>query len=133
MAFGRLVLPFAVVYNPCNAEYVRTKILTKGAVVMVDATPFRQWYAGHYGAALGVKKGKPIPEADAAIVNRTRSKAAQRKVDGRDGKVDSKIQDQVSSGRVMCKITSRPGQSGRCDGTILEGKELEFYQRKLKH
>jgi small subunit ribosomal protein S8e len=30
-------------------------------------------------------------------------------------------------------ISSRPGQSGRCDGYILEGKELEFYQRKLKN
>lgn len=29
-------------------------------------------------------------------------------------------------------VSSRPGQSGRCDGYILEGKELEFYLRKLK-
>lgn len=30
------------------------------------------------------------------------------------------------------KVASRQGQCGRCDGHILEGKELEFYQRKLK-
>jgi hypothetical protein len=30
------------------------------------------------------------------------------------------------------KISSRPGQSGRCDGYVLEGQELEFYVRKLK-
>ena len=29
-------------------------------------------------------------------------------------------------------VSSRPGQSGRCDGYILEGKELEFYLKKLK-
>ena len=29
-------------------------------------------------------------------------------------------------------VASRPGQSGRCDGYILEGKELEFYLRKLR-
>jgi small subunit ribosomal protein S8e len=29
-------------------------------------------------------------------------------------------------------ISSRPGQSGRADGYILEGKELEFYVKKLK-
>ena len=29
-------------------------------------------------------------------------------------------------------VSSRPGQSGRCDGYILEGKELEFYVRKIK-
>lgn len=29
-------------------------------------------------------------------------------------------------------IASRPGQCGRSDGYILEGKELEFYMRKIK-
>jgi len=29
-------------------------------------------------------------------------------------------------------IASRPGQCGRADGYILEGKELEFYMRKIK-
>ena len=38
----------------------------------------------------------------------------------------------VSPSLSLACIASRPGQSGRCDGYILEGKELEFYQRKLK-
>lgn len=29
-------------------------------------------------------------------------------------------------------LASRPGQVGRADGYILEGKELEFYLRKIK-
>lgn len=29
-------------------------------------------------------------------------------------------------------ISSRPGQVGRADGYILEGKELEFYLRKIR-
>lgn len=29
-------------------------------------------------------------------------------------------------------LASRPGQCGRADGYILEGKELEFYHRKIK-
>lgn len=29
-------------------------------------------------------------------------------------------------------ISSRPGQSGRSDGYLLEGKELEFYVKKIK-
>jgi small subunit ribosomal protein S8e len=33
----------------------------------------------------------------------------------------------------MCVVLcSRPGQCGRCDGYILEGKELEFYLRKMQ-
>ena len=30
------------------------------------------------------------------------------------------------------KISSRPGQSGRCDGYVLEGKELDFYIKKMQ-
>ena len=29
-------------------------------------------------------------------------------------------------------ITSRPGQVGKADGYLLEGKELEFYVKKLE-
>lgn len=32
---------------------------------------------------------------------------------------------------VAC-VASRPGQCGRSDGYVLEGKELEFYLRKIK-
>jgi small subunit ribosomal protein S8e len=28
-------------------------------------------------------------------------------------------------------VSSRPGQTGRVDGYILEGRELEFYQKQL--
>jgi len=37
----------------------------------------------------------------------------------------------MNKGRLYAKITSRPGQSGRADGYLLEGKELEFYSKKL--
>ena len=36
------------------------------------------------------------------------------------------------SGRLMARVSSRPGQCGRCDGYLLEGKELDFYMRKLR-
>jgi len=38
---------------------------------------------------------------------------------------------QFAGGRLLAAISSRPGQCGRADGYILEGKELEFYQRRL--
>ena len=34
---------------------------------------------------------------------------------------------------MVAKLSSRPGQSGRADGYILEGKELEFYLKKIRH
>jgi small subunit ribosomal protein S8e len=46
--------------------------------------------------------------------------------------IDSKVADQFNSGRLLACVSSRPGQSGRCDGYVLEGKELEFYQKKLE-
>merc|ERR1711920_984507 len=33
----------------------QTRILVKGAVVTIDATPFRQFYENHYSKALGRK------------------------------------------------------------------------------
>lgn len=57
----------------------------------------------------------------------------QKKLDARkaESKIDSKLSEQAATGRLLARITSRPGQSGRADGYILEGKELEFYQRKI--
>jgi len=42
-----------VVYNATNNEFVRTNTLVKGAIVQIDATPFKNWYQKHYGVTLG--------------------------------------------------------------------------------
>merc|ERR1712146_285350 len=47
-----------VVYNASSNELVRTNTLVKNAIVLVDATPFRQWYEQHYGQQIGTKKSK---------------------------------------------------------------------------
>merc|ERR1712198_143974 len=122
-----------VMYNASNNELVRTKTLVKNCIVLVDATPFRTWYESHYALPLGRKKGKPTKEEE-AVLNKKRSKKAQKKYDERKktAKVDAALEEQFGTGRVLACIASRPGQSGRCDGYILEGKELEFYMRKIK-
>lgn len=121
-----------VVYNASNNELVRTKTLVKNAIVQIDATPFRQWFEAHYAVPLGRKK-KGDKEAESAV-NTPRSKSVQKKVAARaaGSKIDQALEDQFATGRLLACISSRPGQSGRADGYILEGKELEFYQRKLK-
>lgn len=45
-----------VVYNASNNELVRTQTLVKGAIIQVDAAPFKQWYLQHYGVEIGRKK-----------------------------------------------------------------------------
>lgn len=123
-----------MVYNASNAELVRTNTLTKGAIVMIDATPFRQYYAAKYNKVMGQKKGKAVSKADSAILNRKKSKHLQRKLDSRANasRIDQHVSDAGVTGRLFARLSSRPGQSGRADGYILEGRELEFYIKKTE-
>ncbi|KYM81729.1 40S ribosomal protein S8 [Atta colombica] len=123
-----------VVYNASNNELVRTKTLVKNAIVTIDATPFRQWYEGHYVLPLGRKRGAKLTEAEEEVLNKKRSKKAESKYKARQrfAKVEPALEEQFATGRVLACIASRPGQCGRADGYILEGKELEFYMRKIK-
>merc|ERR1712061_306118 len=123
-----------VVYNAANNEWVRTKTLVKNAIVVIDAAPFRQWYEAHFALPLGRKKGAKLTDAEEAVLNKKRSKKATKKYAERqkDAKVEQGLTDQFMTGRVLAAISSRPGQCGRSDGYVLEGKELEFYLRKIK-
>jgi small subunit ribosomal protein S8e len=46
-------------------------------------------------------------------------------------KIEAAVESQFANGRLYAVIASRPGQSGRADGYILEGEELSFYLRKM--
>ena len=123
-----------VVYNACNNELVRTKTLVKNAIVVIDGTPFRQWYEAHYATPLGRKKGTKLTEAEDEAINKKRSNKTEAKYKERQktATIEAALEDQFGAGRLMAAISSRPGQCGRADGYILEGKELEFYLRKIK-
>lgn len=121
-----------VVYNASNNELVRTKTLVKNSIIQIDATPFRTWYETHYGVKIGAKKGAKKPVAEEATTKA--SPHVQKKIADRQKNrtLDPALDEAFASGRLLACIASRPGQSGRCDGYILEGKELEFYAKKLK-
>nr|QBH73384.1 40S ribosomal protein S8 [Nicoletia phytophila] len=123
-----------VVYNASNNELVRTKTLVKNAIVTIDAAPFRNWYESHYAIPLGRKKGAKLTETEEANLNKKRSKKAMKKYKKRQtlAKVEAALEEQFQTGRILACIASRPGQCGRADGYVLEGKELEFYLRKIK-
>ncbi|CAL8462202.1 g1733 [Coccomyxa elongata] len=128
-----------VVYNASNNELVRTQTLVKSAIIQVDATPFKQYYAQHYGVEAGMKKKtaaaaaaedeKKASEEAKKLSNHVERKLKQR---NQNRKLDEALDAQFAGGRLLAAISSRPGQCGRVDGYILEGKELEFYQRKLQ-
>merc|ERR1712194_123477 len=95
-----------VVYNASNNELLRTNTLVKGCIIEIDSTPYRQWYEQHYGVKIGKKK-----EDGESTTDVKKSAHVLRKI----------------KARLLAKVSSRPGQSGRCDGYIIEGVELKFY------
>merc|ERR1712002_355303 len=113
------------VYNASNNELVRTKTLVKNCIVSIDSTPFRQWYENHYALPLGRKKGAKLTEDEQKALN----KFEERK---KTAKVAQALEEQFTTGRLLACLSSRPGQCGRADGYILEGKELDFYLRKIR-
>jgi small subunit ribosomal protein S8e len=137
-----------VVYNATSNELVRTKTLVKNAIVVVDAAPFKLWYARQYGINVDESANKKAKKATVSK-NKKAKKAAHgaAKFDvnkasaelkrkwafrNRTHKIEKALEDQLKLGRIMAKITTRPGQHGRADGAVLEGAELSFYQKKLE-
>ncbi|XP_077227757.1 small ribosomal subunit protein eS8-like isoform X3 [Tasmannia lanceolata] len=96
-----------VVYNASNNELVRTQTLVKSAIV---------------------QEGEGTTE-DAKKSNHVIRKLEKRQ---QGHKLDPHIEEQFGGGRLLAAISSRPGQCGRGDGYILEGKELEFYMKKIQ-
>ena len=118
-------------YNASNNELVRTKTLVKGAVVLIDAHPFKSWYETHYGVKIGQKKNKKVEGETAEVAKGSNHVMKTRAARNKGRVLDALIDNQMASGRIFAKVNSRPGQSGRADGYILEGKELEFYKKQM--
>ena len=124
-----------VLYNASNQELVRTKTLMKNAIVAIDASPFKQWYLQHYGIELGKKTAAEAAEeghAEQTDVKKSRAVQTKLKKRNKGHKLDAHVEDQFVQGRLYACLSSRPGQCGRADGYILEGRELEFYTRKMQ-
>merc|ERR1712226_1819201 len=122
-----------VVYNATSNELVRTKTLLKNTIVQIDGQPFKQWYKKKYGVTLGIKKktGK-AEEVVKEEEKRSNHVICKQKYRESKQKLDPMVDEQFQSGRLLACIASRPGQSGRADGYVLEGDELQFYKRKLE-
>lgn len=136
-----------VVYNATNNELIRTKTLVKNAIVQVDANPFKAYLLNHYKGVKDAEtqiKGKLELNFEAGLPKEELAKkteALKGKMKTGDRKylkrrlhhqIETNVQNQFTRGVVLACITSRPGQNGRADGYILEGKELEFYLKKIE-
>merc|ERR1711912_98549 len=84
-----------VVYNATSNELVRTKTLVKGAIVAIDANPFRSYYESHYSKALGRKKTHEFSEEEAKKKYANRQKTAD---------VAANLNTQFLQGKVLAKV-----------------------------
>ena len=128
-----------VVYNASNNELVRTKTIVKNCIVQIDSAPFRTWFIKRYNKKLGKAAKEEAPQAEAPKAEAPKEEKVQKKsrhllkeIAKRNSFVDPNLEEQFNSGRLFACISSRPGQVGRADGYVLEGKELEFYMKKME-
>jgi small subunit ribosomal protein S8e len=121
-----------VVFNATNNELVRTQTLVKNCIVAIDPTPFKYYWYIHYDD----NKITRMPE----ISDPDRKKKLEEKRNKHKKTHPYKDQldklgrffELLNKGRLYACITSRPGQVGKADGYLLEGKELEFYIKKVE-
>merc|ERR1711963_1250384 len=115
--------------NASDNDLVRTKKLVKNAIITVEAAPFSTWYNSWYGVQIG--KGKDDGDKDKKEVKFGKNARKRHALRQKTRKLDDNIADQFKQGRLYACISSRPGQCGRADGYIIEGKELDHYKRKM--
>jgi small subunit ribosomal protein S8e len=121
-----------VVYNATNNELVRTQTLVKGAIVAVDPLPFKYYWHIHYEEKKVNKLPEiPVPERKKALEDKREKNKKKHPFSEQIEKLHHFF-DMMNKGKLLVCITSRPGQSGRCDGYLLEGKELDFYCKKIE-
>lgn len=94
-----------VVFNASNNELVRTKTLVKNAIIVIDATPFRQWYEAHYILPMGRKRETKAQLAEDPVLSKKRCKSVMAKYVDRQrfAKVEPALEEQFASGRVLGK------------------------------
>lgn len=94
-----------VVYNASNNELVRTKTLVKNAIIVIDATPFRQWYEAHYILPLGRKRETKQQLAEDPVLSKKRCRKVMQKYVARQrfSKVEQALEEQFASGRLLGK------------------------------
>jgi small subunit ribosomal protein S8e len=80
---------------------------------------------------LGKKRQKGAAETE-EVTKKSNSVDKKKAARLATGKVEPAVEKQFEAGRLYAVISSRPGQSGRADGYVLEGEELAFYQRAVR-
>jgi hypothetical protein len=116
-----------------TTSLVRTKTLVKNCIVQIDASPFAQWYLNHYGLNIGiccfiqVKRPKKPPKPQQ---NQKKLKKNWRKEPRIESSILKLLKSSLNKDCWLALALDLANQA-RADGYILEGKELEFYSKKI--
>jgi small subunit ribosomal protein S8e len=94
----------AKVYNASNNELVRTNTLVKGAIIQVDATPFRLWYESHvsifcHDEVLATCSNSSPQYAQPVTKKGAKAAAAEEKKEGEDKKLSNHAQRNLAERR----------------------------------
>ena len=76
--------------------------------------------------------GKKTAETTVDVSGKSQKAIKRAEERQKDRVIDPKVGELFAQQRLYACISSRPGQTGRADGYILEGKELEFYAKKIE-
>ena len=96
-----------VVHSESGRKYREDKILSKHCYITVDVTP--------------IKDSINLDEIKKDM-NGSENNSAMQNI----------IENSFEKGHMYAKVTSRPGQTGKCDGIILEGNDLVLLMQKLE-
>merc|ERR1712154_106433 len=111
-----------VVYHPANNEYVRTKTLTKSAIVTIDATPFKLWYRNYYNIDLSQGKSQEL-KFDQNMSKEEREEFESRRT---DRILPKNVEEQFKVGKILALILSKENSTSK--------KEIEIeYLRHIYH
>lgn len=79
--------------------------MVKNAIIVIDGTPFRQWYESHYILPLGRKREAKLTQEENDVLTKKRSAKVLKKYTARQkqAKVDAALEEQFASGRLLGK------------------------------
>jgi small subunit ribosomal protein S8e len=125
LAKTKEVAPVAAPVPTAGEQKKKAEKAAKKAASQKEKDAKREAKHKKAGTAVPVKKAKEVKKTMTDVTDAVRAQRLTGEV------IDPAVQEQIKVGRVLARITSRPGQIGTCDGYILEGAELQFYLRKL--
>ena len=102
----------------------------KGMTVREAASELKAWFEKRYSCKIGAKG--EVTKEDLSKLEGVSKKQLEKLQKLQNSLQEQKeVIEQLASGKILARISSRPGQSGRADGYILEDDELAFYHRKI--